>query len=927
MKLCGRSNHGSGIAVVCLRTLVLCCFFLIAFCAGFAQTVSNSPDASSAQQGTPSQPKLKTPIHIVPFREPGTIVSKPFFAVGGAHADYFGGPVIANVHIVQVLYGAGAYLPNVANSVTPNVAGFFTDITQSPFFDMLSEYGTAGVTAFDGTAGTNQTIGHGFFDGQFSINPSPVNNGPVINDTQIQNELLSQVAAGHLPAPVIDAQGNSDTLYMIFFPPGRTITAGNASSCVKGGFCAYHTSTTGTFGSKRLFYGVFPDVQPPSLCSIGCGVGSPFDVVTNVTSHELSEAVTDPDVGPAATFARPLAWADQTNGEIGDICSGQASLVLANGTTYRVQQEFSNLQNDCVAAPPLFQITAGPNIAGGQNFDLDLRIADSNGFAGLVTLGTYSGTVHFASSDPAAVLPADYVFGPADAGFHHFVATLNTSGAQTITVTDTKLPGFTGSATLQVNVPNVAQLRLAAPANATTGTAVTVVITALDSTQTLVTNYNGTVHFSSSDPAALLPPDSQMTNGTGIFAVTLNTPGLQTLQATDKAIATISGTSQVTAAAGANPTTTTLTGGTSPIIFGQSVNYVMTVTGNGATTIGGSMSVTVDGLPVTSGGIFGSSNVLISASGGTHTVYANYFTDGTFASSSSAPVTLVVNPAPDTITVTSSQSSAPFGVPITLNAQFTPFGGSRGSVTFFDGANPLGIISLNQAFLSGLTLTSLPVGSHSITAAFSGSPDFLPSTSTPIQLVITPAPPADYSVTPDQTSATVSAGQTASFVITTKSLNGFAGDVRFSCGNLPSLTTCTFSPATVFVSSAAPSAIGTLTVKTTGPHALLLAYPAKQGVNALWWILGPFTAGVVLLSGLRPRSGALVLAVAAFVLVAGLVSCGGGSAPKPPPLPPPPTATPAGTSTITVSASGFAISGASPANASQKINITITVLP
>src|SRR5262249_13063024 len=49
----------------------------------------------------------------------------------------------------------------------------------------------------------------------------------------------------------------------------------------------------------------------------------------------------------------------------------------------------------------------------------------------------YTGTVHFASSDPQAVLAADYTFTAADAGSHTFTPTLNTAGTQTLSVTDT----------------------------------------------------------------------------------------------------------------------------------------------------------------------------------------------------------------------------------------------------------------------------------------------------------------------------------------------------------------------------------------------------------------------------------------------------------------------------------------------------------
>src|SRR5262249_20693108 len=46
------------------------------------------------------------------------------------------------------------------------------------------------------------------------------------------------------------------------------------------------------------------------------------------------------------------------------------------------------------------------------------------------------GTVHFPSSDPTAILPADYPSTAADNGKHSFVVTLNGLGNQSLTVTD-----------------------------------------------------------------------------------------------------------------------------------------------------------------------------------------------------------------------------------------------------------------------------------------------------------------------------------------------------------------------------------------------------------------------------------------------------------------------------------------------------------
>ncbi|MFK5073630.1 hypothetical protein ACI4BE_29295, partial [Klebsiella pneumoniae] len=71
------------------------------------------------------------------------------------------------------------------------------------------------------------------------------------------------------------------------------------------------------------------------------------------------------------------------------------------------------------------------------------------------------------------------------------------------------------------------------PANGTAGTPGSVTVTALDSLNHVVTNYTGTVHFTSSDGHAVLPADVTLTNGVGSFSETLDTAGSQTITATD----------------------------------------------------------------------------------------------------------------------------------------------------------------------------------------------------------------------------------------------------------------------------------------------------------------------------------------------------------------------------------------------------------
>jgi hypothetical protein len=310
----------------------------------------------------------------------------------GAHLSYFGGPVVSNAHIVQVLYGTGSYNPQVAGTSGPTMGNFFGDLlgTNSGYISLLSQYSTN----FSG--GTHQIVGNGTFGGLFQIVPSSGNNGSTIDDSNIQAELLAQINAGHLPAPVLDGAGNVNTIYIIYFPPGKTITERGSTSCVAGGFCAYHGTTSNTLNSKHLLYGVMPDMQAGSGCSSGCGTSSVFGNYTSVTSHELSETITDADVGIATSIAAPLAWYDRTNGEIGDICNGQQGSYTANSTTYTIQLEFSNAANNCVlppASPPPptgdFSLTAVPAsvvAVQGTAVSAGVSIVRTQGFSGSVAL-------------------------------------------------------------------------------------------------------------------------------------------------------------------------------------------------------------------------------------------------------------------------------------------------------------------------------------------------------------------------------------------------------------------------------------------------------------------------------------------------------------------------------------------------------------
>src|SRR5439155_23494551 len=155
-----------------------------------------------------------------------------------------------------------------------------------------------------------------------------------------------------------------------------------------------------------------------------------------------------------------------------------------------------------------FSVTADPAAStAGNSFSLTVTALDANNVAD----ATYRGTVHFTSSDHGSgvVLPADYTFTDTDAGARLFTngATLVTAGNQTITATDTANGSVNGAATEAVTAAAATHLTVSAPANATAGTAFTVIVTAQDAYNNTATTYAGTVQFTSSDGAASLPGD------------------------------------------------------------------------------------------------------------------------------------------------------------------------------------------------------------------------------------------------------------------------------------------------------------------------------------------------------------------------------------------------------------------------------------
>ena len=231
---------------------------------------------------------------------------------------YYGGPVISKVKVVAVMWGSG-----VNAGVQAGIGGFFTAATNSTWFDLMAQYATD-LTGVNGHKGTNQTISRGTFEGLVTIKPH--NKSTHLTNKAVQKELLKQIDAKALPAADVN------TVYMIYFPPGITISLGSLQSCSS--FGAYHEGFTDTKDGS-VFYGVMPD----------CGFS--FAAFTSVSSHELAEATSDAFPTPGSHPHYPQAWNTSNGEEIGDLCEGSDGNLKAGGTSYTVQQLYSNKIASC----------------------------------------------------------------------------------------------------------------------------------------------------------------------------------------------------------------------------------------------------------------------------------------------------------------------------------------------------------------------------------------------------------------------------------------------------------------------------------------------------------------------------------------------------------------------------------------------------
>lgn len=153
------------------------------------------------------------------------------------------------------------------------------------------------------------------------------------------------------------------------------------------------------------------------------------------------------------------------------------------------------------------------------------------------------------------------------------------------------------------------------------------------------------------------------------------------------------------------------------------------------------------------------------------------------------------------------------------------------------------------------------------------------------------------------TSATILAGQTATYALQVSPIDGFTGNVSLSCSGTPSPATCTVSPANVLVSGPASLAFSVSITGTANAQVAPPFYPrdrhSRRGPTQSWYLLLVIALFLSLMASVpsRSRRSTFLTSLVLLALLACTDGCGRSSqSSSPAPILP----KPATTATITV---------------------------
>jgi len=298
----------------------------VAFACGIAAIIAAGGAMISGQgQGNPFIDHSDTgeTIHVLP-------------APASLHSPHDTQPTDAPAHrgasVFPASFGSGNLINHGGHEIP--IAGFFAIYWNSTVANSAASQGQPNlrtevqtfVSNFDKDLDYNLITQYSSTD---TISPTLVFAGDFVDsratqssfsDSKVKSYIASLFNSGLLTADV-------NTIYGVYFPSSMKITTQGGTSC--SAFCGYHGHFA--YNGKDIKYAVFPYTNCRACSLPGKAVA---DVLTIVTSHEIREAVTDPDLN---------AWYDSAGYEADDKCAWHNLYQTAAASGhFWVQPEYSN---------------------------------------------------------------------------------------------------------------------------------------------------------------------------------------------------------------------------------------------------------------------------------------------------------------------------------------------------------------------------------------------------------------------------------------------------------------------------------------------------------------------------------------------------------------------------------------------------------
>lgn len=651
--------------------------------------------------------------------------------------------------------------------------------------------------------------------------------------------------------------------------------------------------TTPSTGSNPSYPDGFPiDDNAPQLCAVGTTLNPGTSCNVAVKFHPTQAGMNSAAISMATNI--PVGTtAPQTISVLGTALPGLNHLSI---------------------------LGAPVNSDAGTAFNVTVTAADSNGGAVM----DYTGTVHFKSNDPAAGLPADYTFTPADNGVHIFQVTLKTVGAQIVTVYDKSNIEVRGDANVQVNagtpssitvvsgdgqsasvggyfqqeleakvldqynnpVPN-AMVNFTVPAS---GAGV------VASSDTRTTGSDGTAYFYSvangiagsyqivaSVQGATTPAVFHLTNtaGTTITALTATPSSGATYGQAVTLSATVTPNGYLPPAISRSPAqprtriTAPIGPATGTVSFYDGTKLVGTTTlGGDVTVVGSSRSGLQAHASAPSTGVSATATLNIAAPlAGTHSYTAVYAGDPNFTTSQSLTAVAVTvgqgtvtltGPANQPVSIGAGQAGT-ITVSVAAQSGASGLAAPTGTITYTVGSGSPQQAQLANGQATLQVPSTLAIGSYSVQATYSGDSNYQPTTTpTAIQVSVVNTIPADFSLTANPSVLTIKAGETGNAIFTFTPVGGFTGTVNFACSGLPAGVTCSFAPATLTADGSNKVQTSQLTVTT------------QRLISANFFLPGALLGGLLFWQRRRfnLRKAHVLMLILGAAVIGGVVGCG-----------------------------------------------------